>query len=374
MKTSEISISALRELVDRTQAPYKIVRRDTVEYVGRLDDGTGVTAPYDGFGKNVYKVEGTEVLVNDYVSKELDELIGLTPTQKKVVKAASGVMGLRDFRNYLATAGSFTKPQSVALIANPESKTICGIVPIKKGEIPSDSFFDFLELFLDENRLVPVRHEAAYNASVGLTVYMDSADAIVKQIAPGEDFLVNSYFLRWNLGQIELGRYYERLVCSNGQTETIRHSDARVMSLETDEVRGILNIPRSPELLEESFGRFSNKALEAMAVRASMAELKAVSQKLDRYLVDSESSSMIAPYTEQLQMYADNGYRCDPYELREMKAGMSVWELYNGVTDYASNNTLWDRDDNRRGMLQEEALTFLMKQRDIRNFKDVFAE
>jgi hypothetical protein len=55
-----------------------------------------------------------------------------------------------------------------------------------------------------------------------------------------------------------------------------------------------------------------------------------------------------------------------------MKAGMSVWELYNGVTDYASNNTFWDRDDNRRGMLQEEALTFLMKQRDIKNYKDVF--
>ena len=35
---SELSISALRELMDRTQAPYKIVRRDAVEYVGRLDD------------------------------------------------------------------------------------------------------------------------------------------------------------------------------------------------------------------------------------------------------------------------------------------------------------------------------------------------
>lgn len=228
-------------------------------------------------------------------------------------------------------------------------------------------------MFLEENHLVPVRHEAAYSASAGLTVYMDSVDPVIKQIAPGEDFLVNSYFLRWNLGQIELGRYYERLVCSNGQTETIKHADAKIMSLETDVVRSILNIPKYTDLLEESFGRFSQKALEAISVRASMAELKLVSQKLDRYLVDSESSARIAPYTEQLQMYADNGYRCDPYELREMKAGMSVWELYNGVTDYASNNTIWDRDDNRRGMLQEEALTFLMKQRDIKNYKDVFA-
>ena len=109
-----------------------------------------------------------------------------------------------------------------------------------------------------------------------------------------------------------------------------------------------------------------------MEVRASMAELKLVSGKLDLYLVDQESSSRIAPYSEQLQLYADSGYRCDPSELREMKAGMSVWDLYNGITDFASNNTRWDPEDNRRGMLQEEAVAFLMKQRDIRNYKDIF--
>ena len=369
---SKLSISALRSLVDRTQAPYRIVRRDAVEYVGRLDDGTGIIAPYEGFGKNVYKVYGTEVLVNDFVSRELDALIGFAPRQRKVVKAASGEAGLRDFRNYLATASSFTKPVAVALIANPSSRTVCGIVPIKQDVIPTDAFFDFLELFLEKNRLVPVRHEAAYDAAAGLTVYMDSMDPIVKQIAPREDFRVNSYFLRWNIGRIELGRYYERLICSNGQKETIRHSEAQIHTLLTADVQKILEIPKKAELLEESFGRFSFKALEAMETRASMAELKTVSKKLDTYLVDTESSARIAPYTEQLQVYADNGYDCA--DLRDMKAEMSVWDLYNGVTDYASNNPLWDADDNRRGALQEEALSFLMKQRDIKNYKDVFGD
>ena len=369
---SELSISALRSLVDRTQAPYRIVRRDAVEYVGRLDDGTGIIAPYEGFGKNVYKVYGTEVLVNDFVSKELDALIGFAPRQRKVVKAASGEAGLRDFRNYLATASSFTKPVAVALIANPSSRTVSGIVPIKQDVIPTDAFFDFLELFLEKNRLIPVRYEAAYDAAAGLTVYMDSMDPIVKQIAPREDFRVNSYFLRWNIGRIELGRYYERLVCSNGQKETIRHSEAQIHTLLTTDVQKILEIPKKAELLEESFGRFSFKALEAMETRASMAELKTISKKLDSYLVDAESSARIAPYTEQLQVYADNGYDCA--DLRDMKADMSVWDLYNGVTDYASNNPLWDADDNRRGALQEEALSFLMKQRDIKNYKDVFGD
>jgi len=369
---SELSINALRSLTDRTQAPFKVVRRDAVEYVGRLDDGTGITAPYEGFGKNVYKVYGTEVLVNDFVSHELDTLIGLAPKQRKVVKAASGETGLRDFRNYLATASSFTKPVAVALIANPSSRTVSGIVPIKQDVIPTDAFFDFLELFLERNRLVAVRHEAAYDAAAGLTVYMDSMDPIVKQIAPGEDFRVNSYFLRWNIGSIELGRYYERLICSNGQKETIRHSEARIHTLQTADVKRILEIPKKAELLEESFGRFRFKALEAMETRASMAELKTVSKKLDSYLVDTESSARIAPYAEELQVYADNGYDCS--DLRDMKADMSVWELYNGVTDYASNTPLWDADDNRRGALQEEALSFLMKERDIKNYRDVFVD
>ena len=60
-------------------------------------------------------------------------------------------------------------------------------------------------------------------------------------------------------------------------------------------------------------------------------------------------------------------------QLKQLKASMSAWDLYNAVTDYASNNTDWDASDNRRGMLQGEALRFLMRERDIKNYSDIFA-
>ena len=110
-----------------------------------------------------------------------------------------------------------------------------------------------------------------------------------------------------------------------------------------------------------------------MVVRASMAELKLVSEKLDAYLVDSRAAMAIAPYRDELQQYADFGFECSPVQLKTMKASMSVWELYNAVTDYASNNRNWSDDDNRRGMLQGEALRFLLRERDIRNYSDIFA-
>ena len=170
-----------------------------------------------------------------------------------------------------------------------------------------------------------------------------------------------------------MGRYYERLVCSNGQTETIQHKEARISSIREESIGGILDIPRNTGLLTNSFDRFSSKARESMAVRASMAELKLVSEKLEAYLVDSRSAMAIAPYGDELQQYANAGYDCSKERLKSMKASMSVWELYNSVTDYASNNQVWREDDNRRGTLQGEALRFLMRDRDIRNYSDIFA-
>ena len=344
---SEVNLTELRKIVDGSANPYKVVRRDAIEYIGRLDDGSEVSAPYEGYGKNVYRVEETELLVNDLVSKQLDEIIGLTPKQAKVVKNASGETGVRDFRNYLATAGSMMKPVSVALIANPSSRTVSGLVPIKEEPITSDAFFDFLEIFLDKNGLYPVDYQMAYDIAAGFTLFLDSNNPDVRQIAPGEDFLVNSYYLKWNLGQIELGRYYERLICSNGQTETVKHKEARISTVREDRISGIMDIPRNGGLLTGSFERFRGKALEAMGVSAS--------------------------YSKELQMYLNAGYDGAPEQLKQMKASMSVWELYNAVTDYASNNTVWDKDDNRRGMLQGEALTFLMRERDVKNYSDIFS-
>ncbi len=373
MKTNDINLAALRRMVDTSACPYKVVRRDAVEFLGRLDDGSDISAPYTGYGKNVYRVDGTEVLVNDLVSRQLDKIIGLTPKQAKVVRNASGESGVRDFRNYLATAGSMMKPISIALIANPTSRTVSGLVPIQEEPITSDAFFEFLDLFLEKNQLTPVRYEIAYDIAAGLTLFLDSLHPDVRQIAPGEDFLVNSYYLKWNLGQIELGRYYERLVCGNGATEVVRHKEARVMSLREEKIGGILELPRNAGLLTSSFEHFSVKAREAIVVRASMAELKLVAEKLDAYLVDGSASMAIAPYGDQLQQYANLGFECSPTQLKTMKASMSVWELYNGVTDFASNNQAWSDDDNRRGMLQGEALRFLMRDRDIRNYSDIFA-
>lgn len=374
MKNSQLNLSELRRKVNEDQRPYRVVGREQIQFVGRMGDELETKSQIDGYGNNVYKVDGIEVLATDYVSNRLDELIGLDTKQKRVIKSASGDAGVRYFRNYLASANSITKPTKLALVADPDSKTVTDVIPLKESLITSDSFFDFAEMFMERSQLTPTFHHDGFNMSSGITLFMDSDNPIVKQFAPGEDFLMNSFYLKWNLGQIELGRYYERLVCSNGQTETVRQSEAKIFSMETSGIMAMLNIPGNAEALNEAYSKFSKKALTAMETRASIAELGKVSKILSTYMVDSKSVREIAPFESEIERYNALGYDKDIYQMNQMKASMSFWELYNGVTSFASHTELWDGTDNRRSIIQGEIFSLLMKERDIKNYYDAFGD
>lgn len=372
MNNSQLNLSELRRETNNVQSPYRVVNREQIQFVGKIGDEMDTSTDLDGYGQNVYKIDGMEVLASNYASEALDKIIGLTPKQRGTVKAASGDAGVRDFRNYLATANSIVKPTKVALVANPESRTVTDVIPLKNSVISSDAFFDFAELFMERAGLYPVSYQSPFNPTSGLTLFLDSENPLVKQFAPNEDFLMNSYYLKWNLGQIELGRYYERLICSNGQTQTVTEKEARIHSLETSAIQSILSIPKDHDMLESAYTRFSAKALLAMETRASLAELGKVSKLLSEHMVDSKVIADVAPYDREAERYAAIGYDMQKYPQTQMKASMTFWELYNSVTSFATHTEIWSETDNRRSTLQGEVVSMLMKDRDIKTYFDAF--
>lgn len=364
-QTKELNLNEIRSTLEPNQSPYKVVRRDAVQYVGMVEDQERPVS--------IYNVDGKEIMVSAGASAKLDEVIGLERKQAGIVRNASGETGMRDFRNYLAVAGSMTKPVSVALVANPETCMVDEIIPIKQDLIPLDAFFDLVEVFMAKNKLIPVRYETDRKHGLEVTVYMNNVSPDVRNIGPGEDFLVNSYFMRWNLGQIEVGHYFIRLVCTNGQIRTIRESDARVNSLQDESVIRLIDIPSQKNMLDVSFEEFSDKAVEAMKTRASMRELMKASKLLNENFVAQPVISRIAPFEPMRLRYADRGFDTDPKRLRELKSGVNMWDLYNDMTEYATHNSDWKDNDSRRGYIQREALNLLMSKRDIRQYQDIFA-
>ena len=366
---------ALRGQIAENQMPYKVVERAAIKYVGRIDKHGPEVPTKACYGRNIFSVNGTDMLATDHVARTLDKYAGFSRQQQKFIAKASGEDGVRDFRNYLAAASSIADPGKVVLVADPDSHTVINVIPVKDGPITSESFFDFAEMFIDANDLTPTGYQMGYNVSSGITLLLDNNTPDVRAFAQGEDTLINSYYLRWNLGQIELGRYYERLVCSNGATQLIPRTNARITDLDEKSIKGILSIPKDEDMLNSAYNGFVTNALTAIKTRASISELQAVSKLLEKYLVSKDAARQIAPYGDEMEYYINSGYTTNGkwFSPHEALASMTVWELFNDVTQYATHNTEWSKDDNRRTMLQGEIVQFLNRSRDIKTYIDAFA-
>ena len=351
-----MDFSTLKNQVLSDRNPYRTVGREQLEYIGG----------------NFYKVDGVEMEVTPEVASDLDAFIGLSREQAKTVETASGETGIRNFRNYLASANSISRPLRLAIVGDRNTRRITKAVPLKGDLITAEAFFDFAEMFMDRNGYSSRSCMISSDAGAGFSIVLDSELPEISTIIDGEDFLTNSIYLKWNPGEIELGHYYERLICSNGQVERIRSRDAVLNSLATEQVNKMLALPDS-KIMSRGFLQFSNFAMLAMNTRASMQELKYVSTFLEKFGLDSQEVEAVAPYRKELQEYAARGYDIDRNNAATTLASMTVWNLYNSVTAFASHNDVWPESDSRRMALYEVAVQFLYRDRDIKNYIDIFA-
>ena len=251
--------------------------------------------------------------------------------QAKAVETASGETGIRNFRNYLASANSISRPLRLAIVGDRNTRRITKAVPLKGELITAEAFFDFAEMFMGRNGYSSRSCMIGSDTGVGFSIVLDNEIPEISTIIDGEDFLTNSIYLKWNPGEIELGH------------------------------------------MNRGFHKFRNAAIQAMNTRASMQEQKYVSTFLEKFGLDAHKVEEVSPYRKELQEYTARGYDIDRNNAATTLASMTVWNLYNSVTAFASHNDIWPEEDGRRMAVCETAVKFLYHDRDIKNYIDIFA-
>lgn len=335
----------------RSQNPYKVIDKNTIRFLGN----------------HVYELDGKEYQVTPRVASQIDRFIGLDTQQARSVYKAMGQEGVRDYRNYLAMVNSITNPQKMAVIAEPETRTIVGVSALKKDVIPMESFFDFAEMFANDNHYSIEGISRGQDVTAGISLRLIPDTQNIVSLGKDEDFMTNGYVLNWNLGSIEIGYYYERLSCLNGAVEKVYGKQAGIYSMGDREIRKMLEFP---QVAASGFGRFSTNAVKAMETRASLAELQYAAKLLLKSGLEEELSETIIPFQSDLQAYHEKGYVHIKGSV--VKSSLSVWEVFNRITYFASHNDLWEPDDNRRGHLMAESVRFLHRKRDIQEYYNIF--
>lgn len=314
---------------------------------------------------NHIQIDGITIEVTD---KAFAKLLGRLRIPKAFAKRFSegfGNDGLRQLVTMMKTAKSTANDQTVTLMVDPKSRKITDILPAGYASISQESFFDFATRYIDQYNL-GVTHvgSSAYGGSQINCIAPNSMFRV-----PGMDkevFQTGVTFRNTPTRGLEVSPYLNRLICTNGMTSTAFAENYGLHSL-TDK-----NIHEFNEhMIQMASTGFQPIGLadnirKAVNTDASLAEMqKAVSAILSTgQQVDYDYIQRYIPIDRAMKAYEMAGVEPNTFtqaQLKNAKSGMSVWDVVNGMTNFASNDTRYQLEGNSRGNLMVTAGNILTK-------------
>lgn len=321
-------------------------------------------------GENFYNIRGLSVMVSPNVQSQLDQLIGLSARQREGMKQAYGDDAVMNLRNSFAMANCVDRPKKFVLIANSDERMVDGIVPLEEEAIPMRSFFDVVETLADKHGYEVGQIQGSSHAMYGIIVHLMPASPQHDAPFGNDEFITNGLYLKWNLGEIELGNYYLRLICTNGQMQLSKNALDRLHRIDDRKMREIINSPNRSKLIAHNWNSFKNAAVIANNTPASLSEVHYGKNLLLRHGAPEDLAEQLMPYSRLLEMYETKNLHVPT---KQAKSDINMYALFNRLTDFASHNRLWEQTDNRSSSLMQQSMQLLIRKRDIQTYYDIFS-
>ncbi|MGL4955573.1 MAG: hypothetical protein ACRC9X_00155 [Bacteroidales bacterium] len=320
-------------------------------------------------GENIFKIGNIEVEASECFVSNIDNLLNISSKQAKLVKNTSGETGLRNFRNYMSVAINKEQAKKVVILADKNRKLI-DVVPLVDDYISPKTFFDFVDLFLDRTQY-SIHTIASGRLWEGVTVYMNAPKPLFASIAKDEEFITNGVYIDWSFSGIEIGSYFSRMVCINGMMVNERRKQNTIYSLNSKQFQDTLTRILTGHFHQYNFERFAKNALRAMKTQASIKELCIAKDVLLKLKVPAEIAEQLLPHSTESEQYKRAGIKLKQRG-RFAKSSMTIWDIYNHLTAFATHTNLWSAHNLHRGEVMLEAEKFIGTSHDVINYDNIY--
>ena len=322
-------------------------------------------------GENHYSVGNATFEVEPVVAGKIDHFAGIKQGQSRIAQDSYGDHGLTNLRNFFGQAEAKASKR-IVLAADIQTRQIVDAIPIRDRMITPEAFFDFAEMFMDKNNYLPDNVEYRVNGGGRISILMNPVTEQIMEYAPGDEFVSNGAYLVWTPGEVNLGNYYKRLVCSNGSIRTSHHEIATAYSPENANMEKLLNVTTESEPFKKNTERMLVSARQAMQTSASVHELKEAVKILNKHGLEDGDANQIIPYQRIKSEYENAGYLLDSVQECQAMSDKTMWEVFNLLTFFATHNKVWAPQDIRRTSVMESSMNLLLRERDIKEYYNIF--
>ena len=276
-----------------------------------------------------------------------------------------GKDGLRQLVQMMKSMKVSKNDQMVTLLVDHKERKISDILPHNYASISNESFVDFAEGYIDQYGL-EVTHMGS-DPRGGVTINTVSPNSLL-QVPGMKDELFHTGVTFRNTPErgLEVSPFLNRMVCTNGMTST-----------QFDETYGLHQLTdRNIDQFNDHMLRLASTGFQPVGMvdqvrkaNITNASVGEVEQALSRVLgtdkrLDYDYMQRYIPLNKVNNAYSSKGVNTAELTAKQRStanSGLSVWELVNGITNFASNDTRFKISDNTRGNLMVTAGNLLMK-------------
>lgn len=245
--------------------------------------------------------------------------------------------------------------------------------PSQFKQVPTDTAKQIVDRLLNQSNKVSIDNKWSNSNSWGINISFDDFVSGIPNM-PDEVFKFGFSLENSVKGGVTLSPYNQRLVCSNGM---ITRTNMTTFNLsKNDDVERYVKFFEGVNKMKKNgilAGPFLEKMKKAIETQASVAEMELAKKALNYNSNVGSDLDLFIPWEAEKSRYQSKGYdieTLDPYEKSIAKSDMTVSELVNALTDFASHNYMYDITESQRANIQIKAGQLMGKIRfDTENLK-----
>jgi hypothetical protein len=315
---------------------------------------------------------GLKLGINRQALKDLLHIVGISVSGFNNLESSVGEDGAQKFLNALKNAIASAKSLQVTIAVTPD-RVISRIQ--KSGStdlISAESYFDTFERLANVHNLDIQSMD--FNKGNG-NIYMSTISPKSGQYQVGnlsDEVFTTGLSLSRTMDGIQADPFMHRLVCTNGMVTRMFEESFKLRSMDPRMWQEFYTHLEKIEKAGFAPQKFSEKVNQAIITPASLKELEQGIHLLQQNsnVPDSELEFFFKGCKNTYNRIHSAGIdtvKLTDAQKANVRTGLSVWDVINGVTDFASHNYGYEKKANSDRHLQMRAGDMLSKQFDTQN-------
>jgi hypothetical protein len=314
---------------------------------------------------------GITLGINRQGLKDIVRIIGFSVTGQNKMEQSVGEETSINILNALKNAISGSKTEVTISVTPDRVITKCTRSGAQSSLISAETYFDTFERLANQHNLEIKQTD--FNPNTGSIHIQALSHGKETQIGNFKDeiFSTGISFSRTDEG-IQADPYMHRLVCTNGMVTRQFEESFKLRSLEPRMWEEFYKHLDRLEKYDFTPTKFSEHVNRSMNTPASLAELENGAQLLlgSSKLPEAELEIFFRGLKNTYNKFHQSGIDTTKLTIEQKKnlrTGVKHWDLINGITDFASHNYGYEKNQNADRHLQVRAGDLLSRTPDCQN-------